>query len=496
MATGNALLDTSQYVMISAGQESIILQSHRDTVRIAVSDTQPTNDNSAFHELGGSGGAGRQNMMTVPYSIDPVWALAMTDRSRLTVTTSQTDVSAALEKGMGVGINLDAWGKQKVAEDYSLLHGMFTYDIPVAVWKEEHNDVEELGSFTAATSVNGKLNLTSTATPGEVRTLRSFRNPRYEPNRGHLYSVSMILPDPTNDGVRSFGLFTKESGFMFKLKSDGLYACRRTTIDTVTTDYDELITIPFDIDFSKGNIYDIQFQWRGVGGIKFFVGDATKGASVLVHTMHLLNTLTELSAFNPALPIAFECENVTDQVVIEAGCVDASTEGGKNYDGTYGSITIDDDTGSVEIVGPGSYNNVIIAVHSKSVLNGLVNTRDILNLGLTAYADQRCIVKVWITRDPTAISIGTQSWVDYRDANIEYVIRDNGAVTPVSLDITKAEKQYSSRVNIDVPFPSDAVFDKAASLNVTPGDYLIFTMHRENGQGANVGVTYEFSEEV
>ena len=66
----------------------------------------------------------------------------------------------------------------------------------------------------------------------------------------------------------------------------------------------------------------------------------------------------------------------------------------------------------------------------------------------------------------------------------------------MSLDITKAEKQFSSRVNIDEPFPSDAVFSKAATLNITPGDYIVFTMHRENGGTANVGVTYEFSEEV
>jgi len=403
---------------------------------------------------------------------------------------------ADLEGGLGKGINLDAWGKQKVAQDFSLLHGMFTYDIPLATWKEEHNDVEEIGSFTDATSLNGKLHLTSTATPGQTRALRSFAHPRYEPNRGHLYSVSMFLPDPTNDGYRDFGLFTKESGYFFRLKSDGLYACRRTTANSTTTDTEEPITVPFDIDFAKGNIYDIQFQWRGVGNIKFFIGNAVTGTSELVHTMSLLNTLTELSTFNPALPIAFQCENVTDEVVIEAGCVDATSEGGKNYDGTYGAITMDTNTGSVSIPGSGSYNTAIMAVHSKATHNSLVNTRDALNLGLTAYSDQRSVVKVWITRDPTAVSIGTQAWVDYRDANIEYMIRDSGAGTPMSLDTAKADNQFASRVDQDAPFPSDAVFDKAASLVLTPGDYIIFTIHRETGGTANVGVTYEFSEYV
>ena len=403
-----------------------------------------------------------------------------------------------LSKGLGSGISLDAWGRQKVIEDYSLLHSIFTYDIPKASFKELFNGSELIGSFNNASSVNGKLHLEAGATLDDDTVLRSFRNPRYEPNRGHIYSISAFMPSPTALGVREFGIFTEESGVFFRLKSDGdLYAVYRTTLSgTGLVETEEKITIPFDLDLAMGNIFDIQFQWRGVGNISFYIGNPTTGVSELVYTFRNLNKSAELTMFNPALPISFRCENLGDNVVFECGCVDVSTEGGKNYDGTYGSLTMDTDSGSVDIPGPSEFNTAILAMHSKNTLNGLINTRDVLNLGLTAYADQRCVVGVWITRDSTAVDIGTQTWTDYRDANLEYVVRDSAAGTPMSLDITKAEKQFSSRVNIDEPFPSDAVFSKAATLNITPGDYIVFTMHRENGGTANVGVTYEFSEEV
>jgi len=399
-----------------------------------------------------------------------------------------------LTTGTGAGINLDAWGKQKVVEDYSLLHSLFTYSVPVANYRELFNSVERT-SFVNATSVNGKLNIVAGATLNDETQLKSFKHPRYEPNRGHIYSVSAFLPSPTAAGQRDFGLFTTESGLFFRLKSDGkLYGVRRTTTSGGgTVDAEEEITIPFPFDFEKGNTYDIQFQWRGVGNVKFYVGDAATGLSTLVHEMKLLNTLTELSVFNPALPIGFACKNLGDNVVFECGCVDVSSEGGKNYDGTYGSISTSTNSGSVAITG---FNAPVIAVHSKEIFLGHVNTRDILNLSLTAYSDQKSVVRVWITRDSTAITLGTQSYIDYRDGNLEYVEYDPGAGTPMTFDKTKAELQFNSRIAQDIPFPTDAVFNKAASLNITPGDYIIFTIHRESGTAANVGLTYEFSEEI
>ena len=405
---------------------------------------------------------------------------------RLPISTPQTVT------GRG-DTTTDAWGVPKVTQSYSLLHGIFTFNVPAGVWKESLNG-SELTAFAKATSVAGKLELTSGSTLNDTANLATLRHPRYEANRGHLYSISAFLPAPAAAGRRDFGLFTAESGVFFRLKADGLYACKRTTIATVTSVVEEKIEyLPSGIDLANGNIYDIQMQWRGVGNVLFFVGDPVTGVSKLVHRMRLLAAEPELTLFNPALPIAFECENLGDEVKINSGCVDVSSEGGKGYDGTYGTIATATDSGSIAVTG---FNPLVYAVRSLNTVGGLINTRDTLNLGAYAYSDQRSLLRVWQTRDATAITDGTQSWLPFRDGHLEYVEFDPGAGTPATFDTAKANLIYSCRVNIDSTLHVNAVFSKAASVVLSPGDILVFTIHRETGAAANVGLTHEFSEEI
>lgn len=385
-------------------------------------------------------------------------------------------------------LTLDAWGRQKVVNDESLFHGMFTYSIPPTRWFESVNGVEQT-SFSAATSVNSKLNLTSSS---NTVNLQSFRYPRYQPNRGILYSNSVFLPNPMADGVRDFGIFTAENGVFFRLKSDGLYACRRFTVDSLTTTLEFKIEDTFGLDFSKGNIFDIQMQWRGVGNVYFFGGDADEQVSKMLYCMKLLNTNDELSIQNPALPIAFECISGADDVTIQCGCVDLSTEGGSRTNRTYGSLTTSTESGQVQV---NDFNQPVLAVRSNKVLGGKINTRDIQNLSVAGYADQRCVLRVWVTRDFTAITPGTEVWTPFRDGALEYIERTNLGTDP-TFDTAKATIQFGGRINLDETFVSSAVFDDNTELFLTPGDMLIFTIHRENGNNANVGVTYEFAEEI
>lgn len=78
-------LDTTQYVRINVAYKSMILQAHRDAVRITVSDTKPAKSNEAFHLLSGADAPLPLNIVNTN-----VWALAVSDRSSLIVTESTT----------------------------------------------------------------------------------------------------------------------------------------------------------------------------------------------------------------------------------------------------------------------------------------------------------------------------------------------------------------------------------------------------------------------
>ena len=81
MATGSVVLDTSQYVRVNQGLNPLILQAHRDSVRVTFNDVRPAKDNVAFHQLSGA-----DPIYSVPSLDTNVWVLAMTDSSSLVVT--------------------------------------------------------------------------------------------------------------------------------------------------------------------------------------------------------------------------------------------------------------------------------------------------------------------------------------------------------------------------------------------------------------------------
>ena len=132
-----------------------------------------------------------------------------------------------------------------------------------------------------------------------------------------------------------------------------------------------------------------------------------------------------------------------------------------------------------------------------------VNTRDTRILRFTGYADQRCVMRVWKTRDESATTLNDQVYSDYGDGHLQRVIyglnadgTTTGITTPMTFDTTKAEIVYSTRVDQDQDSVASSLFEGATEPYQTPGDIFILTMHRETGGVTNVGGSYEFAETI
>lgn len=128
-------------------------------------------------------------------------------------------------------IQNDAWWRKKVIEDYSLFHGMFSFDIPNKYWIIEDDGVEKSRTEDSirVSQKNWGASINSWTTVWQSWDLRSKRHPKYQPNKGILFSWAWFLPDSTKTGwLRRWGLFTEESGVFFELWIDAkLYAVRR-----------------------------------------------------------------------------------------------------------------------------------------------------------------------------------------------------------------------------------------------------------------------------
>jgi hypothetical protein len=384
--------------------------------------------------------------------------------------------------------SFDAWGRPKTYTDKSLFHGMFSYDIPDSLWHIKENSSLLLNNDLSnkVTSDIGKLSIVSGDSNGDSAQLISKRHPKYQPNRGHLFSTALGLPYPTSAGVREFGLFNEDNGVFFRLKSDGnLYAVVRSD---GTETREEKITIPFNIDLSKGNIYDIQFQWRGVGNYKFFIGNPENGEVTQVHEVVFLNTLSEsLSISNPAMPVQFRAVNLGDNVKIWAGCVDVTSEGGTSENLVYNSIA---GGGIGGYAVPSSDEEPVFAVKVNNTFNGKINTRDISLSRIITSCNDESIISIYVTKDPATLD-GT-TWTNYGSSdNIQF---SEGGDISFDDTNTNTKRVLLTRVEQDFKNELKNPLGQYGLFYLTAGDYILITI--KTASGKKVWTTFEFGEEL
>jgi len=405
--------------------------------------------------------------------------------------------SAAPGKVLGNNdLILDAWGRQKVIHDYSLFHGLWTFDVPNRVWEEAAINASGVRTPLSATGTNvtsegGMLVVGSGTTANQGNCVYSKRHPRYQPNRGHLYSTAIMCPNPDADGIRRWGCFDGNNGVYFELEGTGsahtLYACRKSN-GTVKTR--QAITLG-SIDVSKGHVYDAQWQWRGVGNYKWAIDLS------LVYSDDVLGTLTELSVQDPALPVCFESvTHTTTEIELKSGCVDVTTEGGKLEGRLNGSISTGetllqaDDTGRAML---GVYLPRTLT-YGGGTAN---NTRDMVISKLTSWTRDEAAVQLWRGRDNVATNLAGLTWTDLPDSVNQYLVGGETSSLDTAFQSDRANMELLVNEWHDLEEKNVVVIpsEEAAPFYATPGDIILVVVKSIAGDDDNASTLY-FSEEV
>lgn len=390
---------------------------------------------------------------------------------------------------VGVGgrgdLTNDAWGVQLMSLPKSLFHGLWTFDIPATMWFMYESGTQVYTS-TNIISTGGVAQLTADATHNPV-LMESRECPRYQPDRGHRVADALWLPNKTNDGVRDFGLFTAENGIFFRLKADGLlYAVLRSGgVETIEELIDTSVLNDFDVE--KNNTYDIQFQWRSAGNYYFFIGCKATGAARLVHTFNLLGTLTSASIENPAMPIAFKATRNTQDVEMNVGCADVTSENGDTDKEQYGS------TRAKNYSGAGADFPALV-IHNPLQEGGVTNTRTITLARITCNSSKKTALEIWTTRDQTAftgmtlgnVNFGSFVQTDSPDADV-------AAVRATAVDLAKLRYVTTINVEANVRAQTDNPYRGRIEFPLVRGDYLVATCEDAT---ASVSVVYEWGEQI
>lgn len=203
--------------------------------------------------------------------------------------------------------------------------------------------------------------------------------------------------DQLDDSVIVSALSDGAKNNTYTITSDGSFAgtvTARTSGITKTSDFiaeadwnGQQIS---NLDPTKGNVYQITYQYLGFGDIKFYVEDSNTGDFVLVHTLKYANNNTTTSLTNPSLRLGMYAVSLgsTTNLVVKSGSMAAFVQGREGITRNPRGIK---NTQNITT----TFEN-IITIRNRRTYNYLVNQVEIEPLELTVSSESSKNVEVEI----------------------------------------------------------------------------------------------------
>jgi len=330
------------------------------------------------------------------------------------------------------GAQLDAFNRLRVSS-------------PVGLFDEKQiNDNSHLvfttqltGSATAPWSYNrASTALTVTTASGDRAIRQSRQYFSYIPGRSQVVFMTAILGANKNNCNQYVGYGDDLNGLFFSWQGDQFGIVTRTSTSGVAVDtfipksefnidtLDGFGPSEHVIELTKAQIFYIDFQWLGVGRVRF--GMVKNGVVIPVHQMLNTNNITSVYMRTPSLPVRYEIINTgvtTSGTVLESICTSVASEGAgapNGYDFSAGNgIT----TRAITTRAP------LFAIRLKNAFPsvGKPNRRyaKFLNLNVRT-ATNDALIELMHVHDPSAI---TATWVSADDESAVEYSADITAVT-------------------------------------------------------------------
>ena len=237
--------------------------------------------------------------------------------------------------------SLDAFARQRVSQPVTLFDSKLLYDKSPLFWDESITN----GSGNA-TSTWGNSSVTMHVEAGDTIIRQSKQWMNYQPGKSQLISMTGVLAN--GSGVVSrMGSFQADNG-LFLQSDDGVvsFVVRNSGVDTVIPQ-SEWNVDKFDgsgpsgitIDFTKAQIFSVDYEWLGVGKIRF--GFFLDGLPWIGHAITNINELVAPYIRTPNLPVRYEVSSEAggDTAEMVHICSSVVTEGSSPPNGVVRTFT-------------------------------------------------------------------------------------------------------------------------------------------------------------
>jgi hypothetical protein len=328
--------------------------------------------------------------------------------------------------------NLDAFGRLRTSNVTSLLEYKHVYDkLPIVI-----NEV----TAGTATSVFDKPNsqvVMSVSTTNDYVIRQGVARGIYQPGKGQIFEASFSNFQLQTNVIKRVGYFTTSStapynsvvdGFLlesngqtntisFQIWQSGVTTYSAATSSWLTTDYD--VT---NINWSKTQLMFVDFQWLGVGRVRF--GLVIDGQFKLFTAGTGTNNLNNVYMKSPNQPIRYEIRSVSGGAAgtLNMICSQISLEGSINSLQKSSSVTA-----FTAQTKPTAYVTYpILGYRLNSTYEGAnITLSDIQTLNITNPSKADFIITVQY--NPTLSS--SSSWTDISNTPIQYALSTGQTIT-------------------------------------------------------------------
>lgn len=230
---------------------------------------------------------------------------------------------------------MDSFERLRVSQPimaFEYTFGGLTPTLATTIWE---STAYGAGTEALTTNLYG-VNLATTAATATGRWIQSINHIRYAPGISTLFRATFNLNTPASSNLRQrIGMFTDQGTFPstagdgFYFENDaGTFAFVRRYMTQGATGAEERTnraswnmdkldgtgTSGVNLDFTKTQHLVVEYQWLGVGTIRFGFETGPKGI-VWAHEMHTVNSLGESWSRTGTLPVRAECYNYGASVI-------------------------------------------------------------------------------------------------------------------------------------------------------------------------------------
>jgi hypothetical protein len=389
--------------------------------------------------------------------------------------------------GMKVAVTepLSAFGEMLMVNPYPMCQIDFVYGIA-------NPDMVTLTNTGNGSNTLANQMLTLTSGSNGSSYMRSVRQILYKAGQGALARFSAKFTIGVASTSQYAGVGTLTNGYFFGYNGASFGVLHRQggtdtwtsqtnwNIDKMDGSKNSNNKSGHTLDKTKGNVYQIKYQYLGFGVIKFFVETPDTNGFICVHSINYPNSNTVPNLTNPSMPLFFGANSSV------GSSVSVST--------ASGALFLE---GKPELLGPkygldNTVNNVttlnnILTLHCKSTLNSLTNYGQVILKNISVACSnnsQAGIITLQVIKNGTLTGTPSYTSVDAPHSITEYghntTITAGSGTTVFNTSITSNNSQY-----IDVT---------DFNIFINAGDTLTFAA--KSSVSTSVGVSICWSEEL